>query len=192
MSRLPSRARCLFTGFRFKNTEGSRDTRTGPCTGPCTGHTGTRITQTSLPVPGAPRPHCRPLRVCRTRLHFADRFRAGAGRRSGSGWRQGRVRWGRPLLSRPRGAVGSGPVAVESAAASVVALTCWVCVVGTGFGWLWFVCVVCVPLCVRVSRESRVCPGSPRCLFTAVPLAKRGSAVSGGTTRDGLITGFTG
>ena len=28
---------------------------------------------------------------------------------SGSGWRLGRVRWGRPLLSRPRGAVGSGP-----------------------------------------------------------------------------------
>ena len=32
------------------------------------------------------------LRVCRARLHFADRLRAGAGRRSGSGWRQGRVR----------------------------------------------------------------------------------------------------
>jgi len=29
-----------------------------------------------------------------------------------------------------------------------------------------FVCVVCVPLCVRVSRVSRACPGSPRCLFT--------------------------
>ena len=29
-----------------------------------------------------------------------------------------------------------------------------------------FVCVVCVPLCVRVFRVSRVCPGSPRCLFT--------------------------
>jgi len=26
--------------------------------------------------------------------------------------------------------------------------------------------LVCVPLCVRVSRVSRVCPGSPRCLFT--------------------------
>ena len=93
------------------------------------------------PPPLAPRayrgfrPHRRPLRVCRTRLHFADRLRAGAGRRSGSGRRQGRVCWGRPLLSRPRGAVGSGPAAVESAAASVVALTCGVCVVG-GFGWL--------------------------------------------------------
>jgi len=31
-----------------------------------------------------------------------------------------------------------------------------------------FVCVVCVPLCVRVFRVSRVCPGSPRCLFTFV------------------------
>ena len=29
-----------------------------------------------------------------------------------------------------------------------------------------FVCVVCVPLCVRVFRVSRVCPGYPRCLFT--------------------------
>ena len=36
-------------------------------------------------------PHRRPLRVCRARLLFADRLRAGAGRRSGSGWRQGRV-----------------------------------------------------------------------------------------------------
>ena len=45
-------------------------------------------------------------------LHFADRLRAGAGRRSRSGRRPGRVRWGRPLLSRPRGAVGSGPAAV--------------------------------------------------------------------------------
>ena len=93
------------------------------------------------PPPLAPRayrgfrPHRRPLRVCRTRLHFADRLRAGAGRRSGSGRRQGRVCWGRPLLSRPRGAVGFGLAAVESAAASVVALTCGVCVVG-GFGWL--------------------------------------------------------
>ena len=50
----------------------------------------------------------RPLRICRARLLFADRLRAGAGRRSGSGWMQGRVRWGRPLLSRPRGA-GSAP-----------------------------------------------------------------------------------
>jgi hypothetical protein len=98
------------------------------------------------PPPLAPRayrgfrPHRRPLRVCRTRLHFADRLRAGAGRRSWSGRRQGaRVCWGRPLLSRPRGAVGFGLAAVESAAAgfgpSVVALTCGVCVVG-GFGWL--------------------------------------------------------
>ncbi len=31
------------------------------------------------------RPHCRPLRVCRTRLHFADRFRAGAGGALGAG-----------------------------------------------------------------------------------------------------------
>ena len=49
----------------------------------------------------------RPLRVLyasgastSARLHFADRFRAGAGKRSGSGRRQGRVRRGRSLLSR--------------------------------------------------------------------------------------------
>ena len=40
---------------------------------------------------------------------------------------QGRVRWGRPLLSRPRGAVDSGPAAVlaavESAAVSAVVTT---------------------------------------------------------------------
>ena len=42
------------------------------------------------------------------RFHFADGLRAGAGRRSGSGRRPGRVRWGRPLLSRPRGAFCSG------------------------------------------------------------------------------------
>ena len=41
------------------------------------------------------------------------RLRAGAGRRSGSGRRPGRVRWGRPLLSRPRGAFGSWAAAVE-------------------------------------------------------------------------------
>jgi len=139
-----------------------------------------RVFRVSRECPGSPRclftgtvprayrgfrPHRRPLRVCRTRLHFADRLRAGAGRRSGSGRRQGRVCWGRPLLSRPRGAVGFGLAAVESAAASVVALTsdvrgvcCW---------WVWLVVrFVCVPLCVRVFRVSRVCPGSPRCLFT--------------------------
>jgi hypothetical protein len=81
--------------------------------------------------------------------------------------RQGRVWWGRPLLSRPRGAVGFGLAAVESAAASVVGrradvrgVCCW---------WVWLVVrFVCVPLCVRVSRVSRVCPGFPRCLFTGI------------------------
>ena len=59
------------------------------------------------------RPHRRPLRVCCARLHLADRLRAGAGRRSGSGSAGGgrvgtsAVRWGRPLLSRPWGALGS-------------------------------------------------------------------------------------
>ena len=37
-----------------------------------------------------------------------------------------------------------------------------------GFGWMVvsFVRVIRVPACARVSRVSRVCPGSPRCLFT--------------------------
>ena len=100
----------------------------------------------------------------RARLLFAYRLRAGAGRRSGSGWRQGRVRWGRPLLSRPRGAVDSGPAAVlaavESAAVSAVAWSCG-CVVGFGWMVVRFVCVIRVPACARVSRVSRVCPGSP-------------------------------
>ena len=53
-------------------------------------------------------------------FHFADRLRAGAGRRSGSGRRPGRVRWGRPLLSRPRGAFGSGAAAEAPAAVDVL------------------------------------------------------------------------
>ena len=67
---------------------------------------------------------------------------------------------------RALGAVGSGPAAVLAAVRTV----------GRGFGrrvvvrvcrWVWmvvrFVCVIRVPVCARVSR---VCPGSPRCLFT--------------------------
>ena len=35
--------------------------------------------------------------------------------------------------------------------------------------WVWLVVrFVCAPLCVRVSRVSRECPGSPRCLFTVL------------------------
>ena len=62
--------------------------------------------------------------TCIHRSTFADRLRAGAGRRSGSGRRPGRVRWGRPLLSRPRGAFGSGAAAVESAADTVLRSPC--------------------------------------------------------------------
>ena len=31
-----------------------------------------------------------------------------------------------------------------------------------------FVCVIRVPVCARVSCVPRVCPGSPRCLFTGI------------------------
>ena len=41
-----------------------------------------------------------------------------------------------------------------------------VCVVGFGWMVVRFVRVIRVPACARVSRVSRVCPGSPRCLFT--------------------------
>jgi hypothetical protein len=66
-------------------------------------------------------------------------------------------------LSRPRGAVDSGPAALESAAASVVALTCGLRVVG-GFGWLCEVrlCGPCAFVRPRVPCVSRL----PRCLFT--------------------------
>ena len=68
-----------------------------------------------------------------------------------------------------RGAVDSGPAAVlaavESVAVSAVARSCG-CVVGSGWFVVRFVRVIRVPACARVSRVSRVCPGSPRCLFT--------------------------
>ena len=84
--------------------------------------------------------------------------RTATGRRSGSGWRQGRVRWGRPLLSRPRGVVGSGPAAVlaavlVSAAVSGFAFGCRVVVlVCRGFG------------CLSGSSVSSVCPRVRLCV----------------------------
>ena len=67
------------------------------------------------------------------------------------------------------GADDSGPAAVlaavESVAVSAVARSCG-CVVGFGWMVVRFVRVIRVPACARVSRVSRVCPGSPRCLFT--------------------------
>jgi hypothetical protein len=39
---------------------------------------------------------------------------------------------------------------------------------------------VCVPLCVRVSRVSRVCPGYPRCLFTGDSVVSRSLGCVGG------------
>ena len=92
---------------------------------------------------------------------------------TGSGY--ARVRWGRPLLSRPRGAVGSGPADVEPAAVSAVAWSCG-CQAGVGvcrWGSLARCslgldgCEVCLcDPCARVRPcvpcVSRVCPGSPR------------------------------
>jgi hypothetical protein len=75
-------------------------------------------------------------------------------------------------MSRPRGAVGSGAVAVESAAVSVnsvlVALSGSPAVVRVvsvccGFGWMVvrFVCVIRVPVCARVSRVFPCVPRLP-------------------------------
>ena len=76
--------------------------------------------------------------------------------------RNGRGEADLPLLSRPRGAVDSGPAAVlaavESGAVSAVAWSCG-CVVGFGWMVVRFVRVIRVPACARVSRVSRVCPG---------------------------------
>ena len=88
-------------------------------------------------------------------------------RRSGSGWRQGRVRWGRPLLIRPREAVGSGPAAVESAAGAAVSavvvradkrVVCLMCLDGCEVRR----CDPCALVRPRVPCVSRVCPGTPR------------------------------
>ena len=85
-----------------------------------------------------------------------------AGRRAGAG--------GRPLLSRPRGAVGSGAAAVELAAVSVVALSRGLCAcVLVALDVVRFVCVIRVPVRSRVSRACPfVCPGSPG-VFLPVP-----------------------
>ena len=80
------------------------------------------------------------------------------------------------LLSRPRGAVDSGLAAVLAAVESV-AVFVWVCVVGFGWMVVRLVRVICVPARARVSRVSRVCSGSPRCLFTGT-----------GTMRDLKLT----
>ena len=127
------------------------------------------------PPPLAPRahwdfrPHRRPLRICCARLHFADRFRAGAGRRPGSGRRQG-VRfmvkfagaWGWSFLSRPlvdRGVRG-GLRWLGRPRARRAVLRLFNAFVGRDG------CEGC--LCEVRVRESvcPVCPGSPRCLFT--------------------------
>ena len=84
-------------------------------------------------------------------------------RRSGSGWRQGRVRRGRPLLSRPRGAVDSG-LFLRLLSRSRFSCGCVV-----GFEWMVvrFVRVIRVPACARVSRVSRVsvCVPAPPGVF---------------------------
>ena len=99
-----------------------------------------------------------------THLPRAPSFRRPPSSRRGEAlweqvWRQARVRWGRPLLSRPRGAFGSGHLRIEPAC------LCDPCARERP-------CVPCV---------SRVCPSSPRgCLFTAPGQDPAGSGGPGG------------
>ena len=51
-----------------------------------------------------------------------------------------------------------------------------------------FVCVFRVPACARVSRVSRVCPGSLRCLFTGTIVGPSRDDVS--CTGTGYRTGY--
>ena len=69
---------------------------------------------------------------------------------------------------------------VESVAVSAVARSCG-CVVGFGWFVVRFVRVIRVPACARVSRVSRVCPGSPRCLFTGYVHTTRTSSRTSAT-----------
>ena len=88
----------------------------------------------------------------------------------GSGRRPGRVRWGRPLLSPPRGEFCSGDAAVQLAADSVVARSCGRPGVLMGLDGCdlvtFFSCVIRVPVCPCTPVCPVCCPGSPRSLFT--------------------------
>ena len=114
----------------------------------------------------------------------ADRLRAGAGSwRSGSGWRQGRVRWGRPLLSRPRGVVGSGPAAVLAVveSAEVSGFGCRVVVRVCRCFWMVvrFVCVLRVSACALVCPVCVPAPPVSFYRYSTVPSAgPRGVAAS--------------
>ena len=110
--------------------------------------------------------HCSPTPPLR-----ATSRRAGGGARSdGSGRRPGRVRWGRPLLSPPRGEFCSGDAAVQLAADSVVARSCGRPGVLMGLDGCdlvtFFSCVIRVPVCPCTPVCPVCCPGSPRSLFT--------------------------
>ena len=103
------------------------------------------------------RTHRRPLRVCCARFHFADRLR-GSSRRGEALWEREAAEsdsLGAASSESAAGAFGSGAAAVESAADSVVALSC---------GWVWmvvrFVCVIRVPVCPCVPCVSRLPPVS--------------------------------
>ena len=78
------------------------------------------------------------------------------------------------LLSRPRGAVGSGAAAVESAAVSVVVRVVRVVRVGALVRWrvgivVRFVIVIRVPVCASASRVCPVCVPAPPVSFYRYP-----------------------
>ena len=140
-----------FTDTFFRKTFKLSKSPSRYCTGSVQGSHFTDKVFISTPMTPDRRP-CVPCVPCVSRLPPVSFYR-----RTGT------------VLSQWRGAVDSGPAAVlaavESVAVSAVARSCG-CVVG--FGWLVvrFVRVIRVLACARVSCVSRVCPGSPRCLFT--------------------------
>ena len=82
-------------------------------------------------------PHRRPLRICRARLHFA---RPPSSRRGEALWERVEAGsgslGGRPLLSWPRGAVGSGPACPADVEPATVSAVAWSCGCVVGFGWV--------------------------------------------------------
>ena len=133
------------------------------------------------------------------RCHIPVREREAAG---SVGFAGGQC-WGRPLLSRLRGAFGSGAAAVESAAESVIARSCGRAGVLVGLE-LWMVVrffslvllcdpcarvrLACAPVCPRcVCPVSRVCVPAPPGVF--LPLGEKGKKTPGGGA--GTHTGHT-
>ena len=143
-----------------------------PLNVPVLAHARLRLSRLEL-IGGSGRTARRPLRICRARLHFADRLRSS--RRGEALWERVEAGSGSPGAASSESAAGSGRLracgcsAAVLAAVESVAVFVRVCVVGFGWMVVRFVRVIRVPACARVSR---VCPGSPRCLFTGTRVSR--------------------